>query len=56
MKLQDQPVQMSALAFLIEHGIFATIIILGFTVAWLIPLAGLPGMAAVGLFLAWRKK
>lgn len=56
MKLQDQPVRMSALALLIEHAVFGTIIVLGFTVDRIIPLAGLPAMAAVGLFLAWRKK
>jgi len=47
---------MSVLALLIENGVLALAIILGFTVDWMIPVAVIPAMIAVGLFLAWRKK
>ena len=41
---------------LIENGVLALAIILGFTVDWMIPLAVIPAMMAFGLFMAWRKK
>jgi hypothetical protein len=47
---------MSVLALLIENGVLALAIILGFTVDWVIPLAVIPTMVAVGLFMAWKKK
>ena len=54
--LTQNSVQMSVLALLIENGVLALAIILGFTVDWMIPVAVIPAMIAVGLFLAWRKK
>lgn len=56
MSYKKEPVQMSVLALLIENFVLALAIALGFWVDWIIPLTVIPTMAAVGLFMAWRKK
>ena len=54
--LTQNSIPMSLLALLVENGVLALAVILGFTVDWVIPFAVIPAMVAVGLFVVWKKK